>query len=133
MAKHASDGQMAVRVDALRVVRGGRSVIPGLDLRVPRGQLAGLLGPSGCGKSTLMRAIVGVQQVAGGTVRVLGRSAGSAWLRRRIGYLTQAISIYQDLTVAENLHYFAQVIGIARHGLDAEVDRLLNLVDLTEY
>lgn len=100
---------------------------------MPRGQLVGLLGPSGCGKTTLMRAIVGVQQLAGGTVEVLGQPAGSGSLRRRIGYLTQATSVYQDLTVSENLHYFAQVIGIPRKGLAAEVSRLLGLVDLSDH
>ena len=108
-------------------------MIPELTLAMPRGQLVGLLGPSGCGKTTLMRAIVGVQQLAGGTVEVLGQPAGSASLRRRIGYLTQATSVYQDLTVAENLHYFAQVIGIPRKALAAEVSRLLGLVDLSDH
>jgi ABC-2 type transport system ATP-binding protein len=133
VAKHGSDATPAIRIDRLRVVRGGRTVIPELTLAMPRGQLVGLLGPSGCGKTTLMRAIVGVQQLAGGTVEVLGQPAGSASLRRRVGYLTQATSVYQDLTVAENLHYFAQVIGIPRRGLAAEVSRLLGLVDLADH
>jgi ABC-2 type transport system ATP-binding protein len=133
VAKHESDTEPAIRVDHLRVMRVGRMVIADLTLAVPRGQLVGLLGPSGCGKSTLMRSIVGVQQLAGGTVQVLGQPAGSASLRRRIGYLTQATSVYLDLTVAENLHYFARVIGIPRSGLDAEVRRLLGLVDLTDH
>jgi ABC-2 type transport system ATP-binding protein len=115
----------------LRVVRSGRTVIPGLDLTVPLGELVGLLGPSGCGKSTLMRSIVGVQRVTGGTVDVFGQPAGSVGLRNRIGYLTQQPSVYQDLSVTENLRYFAKVIGVPRSGLDAEVSRLLGLVDLT--
>ena len=73
--------------------------------------VTGLLGPSGCGKSTLLRSIVGVQQVAGGDVRVLGEPAGSAPLRNRIGYVTQAASVYDDLTVTENLRFFARVLG----------------------
>ena len=72
---------MAIRIEALRVVRNERIVIPGLDLTVPRGELVGLLGPSGCGKSTLMRSIVGVQRVTGGTVEVFGEPAGSPALR----------------------------------------------------
>jgi len=68
-------------------------------------------GPSGCGKSTLMRAIVGVQQVASGRVRILGRDAGEPSLRHEIGYLTQSPSVYADLTVTENLRYFAAVTG----------------------
>ena len=133
MGRHGPKTDWAIRLDRLQVVRAGRTVIADLTLDVPRGQLIGLLGPSGCGKSTLMRAIVGVQQLAGGTVEVLDEPAGSPALRRRIGYLTQAPSIYQDLTVAENLRYFAKVIGVPRTGLDAEVSRLLGLVDLADH
>ena len=82
-----------------------------VSFEVPRGSVTGLLGPSGCGKSTLMRSIVGVQVVAGGTVEVLGEPAGSKALRRSVGYVTQAPSVYADLTVRENLRYFAAVLG----------------------
>ncbi len=133
MVTHRSDAEPAIRVDGLRVVRGGRTVLPGLTLAVPRGQLIGLLGPSGCGKTTLMRCVVGVQQVAGGTVEVLGEPAGSVGLRRRVGYLTQDASVYLDLTITENLRYFATVVGVPRQGVDAEVLRVLGLVDLVEH
>jgi ABC-2 type transport system ATP-binding protein len=103
----------AIRVEGLRVVRGGLLVLRDVSLAVPRGSVTGLLGPSGCGKSTLMRAIVGVQRVAGGTVAVLGRPAGAPELRRRVGYVTQAPSVYGDLSVRENLRYFARVLGAA--------------------
>ncbi|WP_226872324.1 ABC transporter ATP-binding protein [Microbispora sitophila] len=104
-----SDPAIAVR--DLRVSRGGTEVLHGLTFEVPRGQVTGLLGPSGCGKTTLMRAIVGVQIVSGGEVSVLGEPAGSAGLRRRIGYSTQSPAVYRDLTVLENLRYFAAVLG----------------------
>ncbi|HWJ11428.1 MAG TPA: ABC transporter ATP-binding protein [Nocardioides sp.] len=99
-----------VVIDGLRVVRGGRPVLEGLDLRIGPG-VTGLLGPSGCGKSTLLRSVVGVQRVAGGTVTVLGEPAGSAPLRDRVGYQTQTSSVYDDLTVSENLRFFARVLG----------------------
>jgi ABC-2 type transport system ATP-binding protein len=102
----------AVSIRNLRVVRGGKTVIPDLSLEVARGRVTGLLGPSGSGKTTLMRAIVGVQVVAGGTVDVLGLAAGSPELRRRVGYVTQAPSVYADLAVLENLRYFARVLGV---------------------
>jgi ABC-2 type transport system ATP-binding protein len=102
-----------------------RPVLDGLDVTIGSG-VTGLLGPSGCGKSTLLRSIVGVQQVAGGDVRVLGEPAGSASLRRRIGYVTQEPSVYDDLTVAENLRFFARVLGCA----DSEVDKAIDAVDL---
>jgi ABC-2 type transport system ATP-binding protein len=116
----------SVETEALRVVRGGNVVLRDLDLVVPAGTVTGLLGPSGCGKSTLMRAVVGVQKIASGTVTVLGRPAGSADLRHRIGYVTQSASVYDDLTVLENLHFFAQVLGV-----DADrVSTCLEQVDL---
>lgn len=102
----------AIRIDGLRVVRGGRVVIDGLNLEIPGGLVTGLLGPSGCGKSTLMRAIVGVQKVARGDVEIVGIPAGNPALRSRVAYVTQAPSIYGDLTVEENLKYFARVLKV---------------------
>jgi ABC-2 type transport system ATP-binding protein len=119
----------AIVVEHLRVVRGVREVLPDLSVRVPRGQVIGLLGPSGGGKSTLMRAVVGVQVIAGGTVTVLGEEAGSPGLRRRVGYLTQAPSVYGDLTVRDNVDYIAKVMGV---GPDA-TDRAIATVDLTDH
>jgi ABC-2 type transport system ATP-binding protein len=120
------DTRLAIEVDDLRVIRGGRIVIPGLTMTVPVGQVTGLLGPSGCGKSTLMRSIVGVQRVASGQVRVLGRPAGSAELRRLVGYVTQAPSVYGDLTVRENLGFFASVLAAP----PTDPDRVIAAVDL---
>jgi ABC-2 type transport system ATP-binding protein len=114
-----------IEVRGLTVVRSGRTVLDGLDLTIGAG-VTGLLGPSGCGKSTLMRSIVGVQQVAGGEVRVLGEPAGSAQLRHRIGYVTQEASVYGDLTVTENLRFFARVLGCP----DDDVDKAIAAVDL---
>ena len=114
-----------VRIEDLTVVRGGHTVLDGLDLAIDAG-VTGLLGPSGCGKSTLLRSIVGVQRVAGGAVTVLEHSAGSAPLRTRIGYMTQASSVYDDLSVAENLRFFSRVLGAA----DGAADRALDAVDL---
>ena len=120
----------AVQIDRLRVVRGGRPVIGELSWSVAAGQVVGLLGPSGCGKTTLMRAVVGVQKIAGGSVQVLGMPAGGRSLRSRVGYVTQAPSVYADLTVLENLRYFAAVAGVRRNALAEQVDRVLGLVDL---
>ena len=119
----------AVRVDALRVVRGGKVVLPELTCEVAAGSVTGLLGPSGSGKSTLIRAIVGVQRVGGGAVEVLGEPAGSPALRARVGYMTQAPSVYGDLTVRENLRFFARVLGA---GGDA-VERAVASVSLQDH
>jgi ABC-2 type transport system ATP-binding protein len=115
-----------VVVRDLVVQRGRVRAIRGLSFTAPAGQVTGLLGPSGCGKSTLMRAIVGVQVVTSGTVEVLGLPAGDKRLRDRVGYVTQAPSVYDDLTVAENLRFFARVLGAA----PTEVERCIEAVDL---
>jgi ABC-2 type transport system ATP-binding protein len=104
-------GGGSISVRDLRVRRGGKAVLPGLSCEVAPGTVTGLLGPSGSGKTTLMRAIVGVQLVELGDVTVGGLPAGSPALRRRIGYVTQAPSVYTDLTVRENLRYFACILG----------------------
>ncbi len=115
----------AVEVAGLTVVRGGRAVLTGLDLRIDGG-VTGLLGPSGCGKSTLLRSLVGVQRVDAGSITVFGEPAGSRPLRDRIGYVTQDASVYDDLTVTENLRFFARVLGA-----DAtQVRRAIEAVDL---
>jgi ABC-2 type transport system ATP-binding protein len=116
----------AVSVRDLVVDRGPRQVLKGLAFDVPAGQVTGLLGPSGSGKTTLMRALVGVQKVRSGEVTVLGEPAGSADLRARVGYVTQAPSVYHDLSVWENVRYFASLYGMG----PAEAEAALRDVDL---
>jgi ABC-2 type transport system ATP-binding protein len=111
----------AVVVRDLVVERGRRRVLRDLSFSVPPGQVTGLLGPSGSGKSTLMRAVVGVQRVRSGEVTVLGEPAGSPGLRTRVGYVTQAPSVYADLTVRENARYFAALYGRGAREADAAV------------
>jgi ABC-2 type transport system ATP-binding protein len=116
------DFMTAIRITDLVVRRGDRDVvrIPALD--VPAGAVTGLMGPSGCGKTTLMRSIVGVQRVAAGRIEVLGRPAGSATLRSRVAYMTQAPSVYADLTVRENLRFYARVLGVPVGRVDEVVE-----------
>lgn len=116
--------------------RSPRTVIDGIGFDVPRGRITGLLGPSGCGKSTLMRAVVGTQAHVTGTLDVLGRPAGHPELRSRIGYVTQAPSVYDDLTVRQNLAYFAAVLDPGRAAADrraAAVRQAITDVDLTTH
>jgi ABC-2 type transport system ATP-binding protein len=113
-----SSPEPAIRVRDLHVKRGGKPVLPGISLDVAGGLVTGLLGPSGSGKTTLMRAIVGVQIVESGEATVLGLPAGTAELRRRVGYVTQAPSVYADLEVRENLAYFARVLGAPAARID---------------
>ncbi len=119
----------AVEVQDLVVVRGPREVLRSVSFTIPSGGVTGLLGPSGCGKSTLMRSLVGVQRLTSGSVRVFGEEAGSAPLRDRVGYVTQEASVYDDLTVTENLTFFARVLGVG----SAEVERSIEAVDLQSH
>jgi ABC-2 type transport system ATP-binding protein len=115
---------VTIEISGLRVDRGGATVLHDLTVEVEGAVVTGLLGPSGSGKSTLMRAVVGVQVVAAGEVRVLGLPAGTPELRRRVGYVTQAPSVYGDLSVRENLVYFARVLGAARARVDEVIERV---------
>jgi ABC-2 type transport system ATP-binding protein len=117
----------AVVIRGLRVVRTTTVVLDEMDLAIPAGIVTGLLGPSGCGKSTLLRSIVGVQKIAGGEVRVFGEPAGSAALRHRVAYLTQSPSIYADITVEQNLRYFATILGQP----PSEVGRVIEVAGLS--
>ncbi|MFF9625287.1 ABC transporter ATP-binding protein [Streptomyces griseosporeus] len=126
----------AIQATALTVTRGPRTVLRNLGFTVPRGQITGLLGPSGCGKSTLMRSIVGTQAKVTGTLDVLGRPAGHPTLRTRIGYVTQAPSVYDDLTVRQNLDYFAAILDPGRAAAERrhpDVTRAIADVDLTSH
>jgi ABC-2 type transport system ATP-binding protein len=113
--------------DVTKVWPDGTVAVDRVSLDVRDGEFMVLLGPSGCGKSTLMRAVVGVQIVKSGTVEVLGLPAGDKRLRNRVGYVTQAPSVYDDLTVTENLRFFARVLGVPGE----EVRRCVEAVDLS--
>ncbi|MDH6247667.1 ABC transporter ATP-binding protein [Mycobacterium sp. OTB74] len=108
----------AIAVDHLTVVRGKRTALDDISVQIARGTITGLLGPSGCGKSTLMRSMVGTQIIAKGTVTVLGRPAGSAEVRRRVGYVTQEATVYDDLRVIDNVRYFAALTGATPSAAD---------------
>jgi ABC-2 type transport system ATP-binding protein len=123
----------AIEAAGVSVRRGGRDVVRDVTVSVPAGTVTGLLGPSGCGKSTLIRAIVGVQAGVRGRLTVLGERAGARTLRRRVAYVTQAPSVYQDLTVVENLRYFAALLGHAGADGAQEVADALATVDLEDH
>jgi ABC-2 type transport system ATP-binding protein len=121
---YAHESDVAVAIRDLHVRRGGKPILEGISLDISRGSVTGLLaptgllGPSGSGKTTLLRSIVGTQIVESGEVRVLGLPAGTPELRRRVAYVTQAPSVYLDLTLRENLRYFAWVAGAPASGID---------------
>lgn len=108
----------AIRIKRLRVVRGKRVALQDLSVTIAGGTITGLFGPSGCGKTTLMRSIVGTQVIASGTVTVLGHPPGAPVLRRRVGYVTQGPTIYNDLRVIDNVRYFASLYGLRSDAAD---------------
>jgi len=116
-----SGAEPAIAVSNLRVVRGKRVAVDDITVQIARGTITGVLGPSGCGKTTLIRSIVGTQIVAGGTVTVLGRPAGSAHLRHRVGYVTQDPTVYSDLRIVDNVRYFAALYGTDARAADEAI------------
>ncbi len=122
-----SRADTAVSIEHLRVIRGKRPALHDFSVQIAAGSITGLLGPSGCGKTTLIRCIVGTQITTGpskGVVTVLGKPAGSADLRRRVGYLPQDPTIYNDLRILDNVRYFAVLYGFDRHDADAAIERV---------
>lgn len=118
----------AIQATGLKVSKGKLGILNGLEISVRRGSLTGLIGPSGSGKTTLMRAIIGVQQVSGGTLQVFGNKAGNKELRKRIGYVTQKPAVYSDLTVIQNLRYFAKIVQAD----SKDVDKVIAQVHLEQ-
>ncbi|WP_297742199.1 ABC transporter ATP-binding protein [uncultured Tessaracoccus sp.] len=119
----------AVEVQDLRIQRGKVEILHGISCNIPRGSITGLLGPSGCGKTTLMRSIVGVQHITSGSLRVLGLPAGEKALRHRVGYTSQSVSIYTDISVRANVRHFGQLVGASRDDIDMSIER----VELSNY
>ena len=115
----SAPARCAIEFEDLWVRRGGREVLRDVSLGIAGGRVTGVLGPSGSGKTTLLRAIVGVQVVESGAVRVLGERAGVRAVRAQIGYMTQSRGLYDDLSVRENVAYFARILGAPPGAVDA--------------
>lgn len=119
----------AIDINGLSVVIDKKQILSDISLSIPEAQVIGLLGPSGAGKTTLIRAILGLQKPAAGNIEIFGLKAGSEKLKQELGYVTQAPSVYGDLTVIENLRYFGDLIGVGNRGADA----VLHKVELQKY
>jgi len=120
----------AVEVRDLHKHFGHVHALRGLSLQVERGITYGLLGPNGAGKTTLIRSIVGLLRPETGTVRVLGRTMPDKSVMARIGYMTQNIALYEDLTVRQNVAFFAAMAGVTR--APRRIDEALALVELAD-
>ena len=120
-----------VKVQNLSVTYDRRDrALDDVNLEIPAGRITGLIGPSGSGKTTLIKSIVGRLKLPSDKVIVLDSSAGSAKLRKSVAYMSQELAIYSDLTVKQNLTYFARVIGYKYSGVRRRVNETLRLVDL---
>ncbi|HYS30315.1 MAG TPA: ABC transporter ATP-binding protein [Candidatus Limnocylindria bacterium] len=119
--------QNAVEVHDVVKSFGRLRALDGISLSIRRGEIYGLLGPNGAGKTTLIRAMVGLVRPDAGTVTVLGRRMPELAVLSRIGYMTQAAALYPDLSVEENVRFFAAING-SRDGVD-DVLRFVDLYD----
>jgi ABC-2 type transport system ATP-binding protein len=130
-----SDGAAVIEAQGLTRRFGPVTAVDGLDLSIRRGEIFGCLGPNGSGKSTLMRMLLGLLAPSAGTARVLGcdMPQGAERLRARVGYMTQRFSLYEDLTVAENLDFAAEVFGLARARRRARVAAAVAEAELEGY
>jgi len=119
----------AYAVDVDKVVKsfGTMRALDGVTLRVRQGEIYGLLGPNGSGKTTLIRAIVGLVAPDSGTVSVLGHRMPDLNILGSVGYMTQAAALYPDISVEENLRFFAAISGA-----DSNVDEVLKVVELDQ-
>lgn len=125
--------QAAISIDNLSVMLGGRTeALHNISTTISGGRITGLIGPSGAGKTTLIRALVGRQQITSGSIKIFGLSAGSAELRHQIAYMTQELSVYSDLTVLENLHYFAVMLGITRKSRKQVIEGIIETLDMRD-
>ncbi|MFH2005769.1 MAG: ABC transporter ATP-binding protein [bacterium] len=113
---------------------GDNVAVNGLSLAVHPGELYGLVGPDGAGKTTTIRMLTGLMVVDGGEARVLGQSTDSGNLvREAIGYMPQQYSLYGDLSINENLRFFARLFGLARRDYDERRERLLRITRLERF
>ncbi len=121
----------AISATDVSVVFDGKfTALDDVSLTISSGKITGFIGPSGAGKTTLIRAIVGRQSVKTGSIEVLGQPAGTSSLRARLSYMTQENSVYPDLTVSQNLSYFATMFGLKRTIINDEIDKIIDIVDM---
>ncbi|WP_178115939.1 ABC transporter ATP-binding protein [Pseudomonas sp. MS19] len=129
-----SDGELVIKARGLTKRFGDFTAVDSLDLSVQRSEVFGFLGPNGCGKSTTIRMLCGLLLPSAGEIEVLGYKIpqDAEALKRRIGYMTQKFSLYEDLSVIENLQFLAAVQGLGKAAARARIDELLQRYWLTD-
>jgi len=126
--------EFAVEADKLTKVFSGFVAVDGVTFRVRRGEVFGFLGSNGAGKSTTIRMLCGILQPTEGSGRVLGYDIATQpeEIKKRIGYMSQKFSLYRELTVEENLEFFAGVYGVPVHRVRGRKEEILQQMDLVE-
>ena len=132
---NSSAAAFAIATDNLKKTFGPITAVDSLTLTVAKGELFGLVGSDGAGKTTTMRMLAGIMEPTSGDAWVMGRHAAreAESIREEIGYMSQRFGLYPDLTVLENIHFYADIYGLPQKGLEAKVDRLLAFSNLTPF
>jgi ABC-2 type transport system ATP-binding protein len=125
----------AIRTERLRKSFGPVTAVEELTLSVPRGELFGLVGSDGAGKTTTLRMLTGIMDPSGGEALVLGSNMARKpdTVRGQIGYMSQRFGLYPDLTVLENLLFYADIQMIPRRGRQERIDELLSFAKLAPF
>ncbi len=121
----------AIKISHLSVTLSGFfNALQDINVALPEGKAIGFIGPSGAGKTTLIRSIVGRVKLTSGSIEIFGLPAGDSKLRHQMSYMTQELSVYPDLTVKENLKYFATMMG--HKNVNEIINNVLHEVDMSD-
>ena len=125
----------AIRTDRLTKSFNGLTAVDGLTLTIAEGEIFGLVGPDGAGKTTTMRLLTAIMEPTSGEAWVAGRHIlkEAEAIKEEIGYMSQRFGLYPDLTVMENIDFYADIYGVPRRGRQEKIDRLLVFSNLTAF
>src|ERR1044071_1747904 len=121
----------AIRVRSLVKKYDGFEAVKGVNLDIAAGEIFGIIGPDGAGKTSVFQVLGGVMEPTSGEARMYGKSTLDA--RQFVGYLTQTFSLYQDLSVAENLRYVGQLRLLSRKQIEERGDHYLQMFDMSRF
>src|ERR1700733_4036336 len=124
-------GSLAIKIEDLWKRYGPTEAVRGIDLEVKRGEIFGLIGPDGAGKTSTFQILAGVMEASSGTANVFGRPARET--RSQTGYLTQAFSLYPDLSVSENIRYIGDLRRVPPEAIAARGHRYLQMFDMDRF
>ncbi len=124
-----------VEVSNLSKRFGDFTAVDGVSFAIPRGEIFGLLGPNGAGKTTTMRMLCGILLPSSGEGHVLGYDITNQAeeIKKKIGYMSQRFSLYNDLTVRENIDFYAHIYGVSKNKIQGRISELIQMAGLSEY